>query len=148
MTHAYAVARRWYAWRRPARSTVAVAVWYGGRVLTVAHSYKAGRTLPGGGLRRGEAPERGAARELREETGLRIALDKLTLVDVTTFETRYGKRTNWLFRIDLAEVPRVCGNGWETTDAALTDPAAVPFLSGRTGRLQGQAGLQQVSSAP
>lgn len=131
MRHAYALARLWYAWWRPARRTVAVAAWHDGRVLTVAHSYKSGRTLPGGGLRHGEAPERGAARELREETGLRVAPAALTLVAVTEFDTRYGRRTNWLYSVDLADRPRVRANGWETIDVALTDPAKLPFLARR-----------------
>jgi ADP-ribose pyrophosphatase YjhB (NUDIX family) len=45
-----------------------------GRVLLVRHSYGARDRweLPGGHVRRGEAPERGAHREIAEELGLRV----------------------------------------------------------------------------
>jgi 8-oxo-dGTP diphosphatase len=45
-----------------------------GRVLLVRHSYKKGWGTPGGFLDRGEAAEVGAAREVWEETGLRVEL--------------------------------------------------------------------------
>lgn len=103
-----------------------IAVWYGDRVLMVSHSYKSGQTLPGGGVRRGEEPAQGAARELREETGIRVDPALLRLVDVTDTEGRYGKRQTWLYELRLAEPPSVRVNGWETVGAALMDPAILP----------------------
>lgn len=41
-----------------------------GRIVLVRHSYMAGWHFPGGGLKRGETPEQGIVRELREEIGL------------------------------------------------------------------------------
>lgn len=44
-----------------------------GRLLLVRHSYgPGGWALPGGGMKRGEAPEAAAAREVAEEVGCRI----------------------------------------------------------------------------
>jgi 8-oxo-dGTP diphosphatase len=50
-----------------------------GRILIVEHTYR--RTipwgLPGGWLKRAESPETGLAREVLEETGLRVRVDAL-----------------------------------------------------------------------
>jgi 8-oxo-dGTP pyrophosphatase MutT (NUDIX family) len=54
-----------------------------GRVL-LAHWNEGGRsgwTLPGGGIDPGEDPEQAARREVREETGYKVALDALIGVD-------------------------------------------------------------------
>jgi ADP-ribose pyrophosphatase YjhB (NUDIX family) len=73
-------------WPQRRGNGVKCALTHGGRVLLVRHTY--GRRevwyLPGGGVRRGEAPLRGAAREMQEELGLR----DLDLREVATFETR------------------------------------------------------------
>lgn len=57
----------------------------GDEVLLVRHTYGGRRTwrLPGGALRRGEQPLHGAAREMREELGLReLDLHVLSAVDM------------------------------------------------------------------
>ena len=48
----------------------AVAVWYGGRILLVRHSYRRGYGLPCGAMKPGESPAAAAARELQEEVGI------------------------------------------------------------------------------
>ena len=129
MPLAYAVARRWYAWRRPDRRTAAVIVWHGDRVVTVAHSYKSGRSLPGGGLRCHEAPAPGAARELHEETGIAVDPADLRLLDITVLNGRYGKRTTWFYELHLARPPHLRVNGWEVVNAAMSLPETVPALA-------------------
>ncbi len=61
------------------RAGAAVAVWYGGRILLVRHSYRRGYGLPGGAMKPGETPEAAAARELREEVGIEAQPEELVL---------------------------------------------------------------------
>jgi ADP-ribose pyrophosphatase YjhB (NUDIX family) len=72
-------------WRRRGDGVKCVLT-HDGRVLLVRHTY--GRRdvwyLPGGSVHRGEAPLRGAAREIEEELGLR----NLELLVLATFDTR------------------------------------------------------------
>jgi ADP-ribose pyrophosphatase YjhB (NUDIX family) len=52
------------------------------RILVVRTTYLGpGWMLPGGRVERGETPHEAAVRETREETGLRVELDRLLLVD-------------------------------------------------------------------
>ncbi len=122
MPPAYALACFWYAWCRPSRSTAAVAVWHGNRILLVSHSYKKGYSLPGGGMRRDEAPECGAVRELFEETGIAIEPAALQLADVSKRKGHYGERTTYLFEVRLlGDAPQIRVNGWEITAGSLVD---------------------------
>ncbi len=54
-----------------------------GRILLLEHTYRRGTPwgLPGGWLKRGESPEAGLAREVLEETGLRVSVDRLLAAD-------------------------------------------------------------------
>lgn len=52
------------------RSVQAIVITPGNYLVMVRHSYMPGWHFPGGGLRRGETPEDGILRELREEIGL------------------------------------------------------------------------------
>jgi len=54
-----------------------------GRMLVVEHTYRRQVPwgLPGGWLKQAESPEAGLAREVLEETGLRIRVDALLAVD-------------------------------------------------------------------
>lgn len=50
-----------------------------GRVLLVRHTYgRLNWELPGGGADPGESPDETAVREIREETGLEVRIDRLT----------------------------------------------------------------------
>lgn len=66
----FPLARLWWRlWRAPHEGAL-VAVHVGAALLLVRTSYRTGWTFPGGGVRRGEAPEAAARRELAEEIGL------------------------------------------------------------------------------
>ena len=53
-----------------------------GRILVVRTTYLGpGWMLPGGRVERGETPHAAAVREVREETGMQVEVDRLLLVD-------------------------------------------------------------------
>jgi ADP-ribose pyrophosphatase YjhB (NUDIX family) len=80
---------------------------HGGRVLLVRHTYGQRHTwyVPGGGVRRREPPLEAAAREMREELGVR--------------DLRWRELVTRDMRVDRMEVRLTC------VYAELSDPAAI-----------------------
>jgi ADP-ribose pyrophosphatase YjhB (NUDIX family) len=123
---AHRARKRWFRWARPQTGGVAVvALDEEDRVFLVRHSYGSGRwCLPGGGLRRGEDPERCARREMREELG--VALESVELA-VRFEETLYGApHRAFVFTARFAGDPRIDGrevidSGWFALDALPAD---------------------------
>lgn len=72
------------------------------RILLVRNSYNSWFTLPGGRVDRGESFTSGAARELREETGVHVAEADLALVHAATH--RWQQRTERI-EIHAARLP-------------------------------------------
>jgi ADP-ribose pyrophosphatase YjhB (NUDIX family) len=91
----------WFV-RRPREQGVRCALWRDGDLLLVRHSYgERGWLLPGGRLKRGEAPSEGARREVRQEVGADLRdWDELGSI----FTTRMHKRdTTFFVRARLGE---------------------------------------------
>lgn len=111
---AYNVSLLWarLSGRRPMGA--AVAVWHGGKVLIVRHSYRDGYGLPGGTIMRNEAPAAAAARELAEETGIVVASDEL--------EPAYTVHGSYVFEHHAARLPRITIDNREIVEAAFVDP--------------------------
>lgn len=64
-----------------------------GRILVVRTTYLGpGWMLPGGRVERGETPHGAAVRETREETGIRVVVERLLLVDA-----RRGRDVSFVF---------------------------------------------------
>ena len=80
---AYVVAHRmlrtWWFVRRPETFGTLVAIWHGGEVLLVRNSYRRPITLPGGYRRPHETPQQAGRRELKEEVGIEVPAERLTL---------------------------------------------------------------------
>ncbi len=74
---AYLLAHVWWFARRPQAEGALVAVWCGERVLLIQNSYKPQLGMPGGGRHPDEPWDEAAARELREEVGLRVPASAL-----------------------------------------------------------------------
>jgi 8-oxo-dGTP diphosphatase len=77
-----------------------------GRVALVRERYKDWEneqwSLPSGAVEPGESPAEAAVRELREETGLRVRVDQLTLVAEVLVVSRDGasRSTAWNYRAE------------------------------------------------
>lgn len=131
---AYRIMLIWWFVRRPNHHGTCVAIWVGPRILMIRHSYRNGLTWPGGSVRRGETPADAARRELKEETGLAIASDKLRYVGevLERWEWRYDYVS--LFELRLKRAPALRLDDREVIGAALMSPKAalaqplVPFI--------------------
>ena len=102
-----------------------------GHILLFKHTYRRRHPwgLPGGWLGRGEGLEEGIKRELREEAGLEIAVDRLALSEL---EVRYR-------RIDLLYLCHITGGAFrpsaEVSACAYFPPQALPDILPEQRRL-------------
>jgi 8-oxo-dGTP diphosphatase len=97
---AYALVRLHYALLHPRVRGALVVLRHGGEVLVLRNSYRRAWSLPGGGVRRGEAGREAARRELREEIGLQAAAAQLRPLRPVDLEWE-GKRDH----VELFELP-------------------------------------------
>lgn len=120
-----------------------------GRMLLLRHPRAVGWSLPAGLLRRRERPVDGCARELAEETGLRLRAEDLTpatpnaIVDTgrvwvdTVFEARVPGSTV-TFEVDGAEIAEIA---WHRLDR-------LPPLTVATARLLAHYGIGPYKDYP
>lgn len=94
-----------------------------GRVGLARHSYRAGLSLPGGGVKRGEPPERAILRELREELG-EVRSDPPILVGVYSRPTFWATNVVLLYRLMNSQVE--FRKSFEVRDLVFVDPHAPP----------------------
>ena len=126
-------------WAPVALGVHALIVEPGGKVLLARHSYMRGWSLPGGGVRRGEAPVAALLRELREELG-EVRSDPPELVGVFSRPAGWATNVVMLYRLDKADVTFT--PNFEVREILFADPAAPPqhTASGTRRRLAEHAG--------
>lgn len=105
--------RSWWWVRRPQVHGAAVVVRVGDRILLVRNSYQPRLTLPGGQMKRGEAPAAAAARELREEVGLAVEPEALRPVLDRVFRHSGMRNRVALFELRLPAEPALAPDGRE-----------------------------------
>lgn len=117
---------RLWRWRGPTTVGVKVIVTDPeGRVLLVKTRYQRMWTLPGGGVHRRETPEDAAARELREETGVRIASEELIFAGLLS---NFAEGKSDYIAVYAAAVPAetALAPGIEIAAARFLDQDALP----------------------
>lgn len=106
-----------------------------GRTLVVLHRYEPHWMLPGGGVRRREAPVDAAIREMHEELGLTFSRDALAVLGEyrTTGEGKRDTITLFAGVLPVGAIPRVTSRelrevAWVTTDDQRCSPATARRL--------------------
>ena len=131
--------------RRPETTGALVAVWHRGRVLLVKNSYRSQLTLPGGYVKSREDRRTTAARELREEVGIRVQPKRLVHAYHGTHFFEYRKDTLDIFELELDDEPNVRVDDREVVSAELYTPNealgmdVVPHLEEYLSRRVGQS---------
>jgi ADP-ribose pyrophosphatase YjhB (NUDIX family) len=119
-----------------------------GRLLLLRQPPGPGWSVPGGLLNRGERPVAGAARELAEETGIRVPVDELRpLVPNALVHTR-GR---WIDMVFEGAVP--AGDAFTIDPAEVHEAAwhpidALPRLTPQTAQLLGHYGIGPEADRP
>lgn len=128
---AYPLARVYWFVARPKKGGVKCVITRGDEVLLVRHTYGDRRAweVPGGGVKRGEAPLEAARREMHEELGLSIS-DWTALGD---FFARFEHRgdTMYCFHAVLSEDVSPVADRTEIAEARWFPTAAPPPHTGR-----------------
>jgi 8-oxo-dGTP diphosphatase len=125
----FRLVRVWWWLRRPNHHGALVAIWVGGRVLTVRQSYRANLSWPGGGIRRGEDPRDAACRELAEELGLVVRPSELTPVREIIIDCDFRRDHVSVFELHLQAEPRLRIDNREIVAAHFVEP--LPLLAER-----------------
>lgn len=119
---AYRGMRLYWALAHPTTNGALVTLWNGGEVLLVRNSYVPYYSLPGGYIRRGEAPAHAVIRELAEEVGVTANASDLELVFDGTHEWEGKSDHVRIFSLGLAMRPEVQVDHREVVEASWWSP--------------------------
>jgi ADP-ribose pyrophosphatase YjhB (NUDIX family) len=119
-----------------------------GRLLLLRQPPGHGWTLPGGLLNRRERPAEAAARELAEETGIRLAPDELTEGVPNAVVHVNGRWIDLVFRARVPADVTLTVDGAEVYEAAFHPIDGLPPLSAPTARLLAYFGIGPYTGYP
>jgi 8-oxo-dGTP pyrophosphatase MutT (NUDIX family) len=112
-----------------------------GRMLLQRQPPGHGWSLPGGLLERGERPAVGAARELLEESGVRVDPDTLTPMNPNVIVHSDGRWIDCVFEAYVPSDTPLHVDGGEVLEAAWFRLDALPPLTVATARLLARYGI-------
>lgn len=117
---AFPLVRLWWRIRRRPHLGALVAIWVDDALLLVRSSYKAGWSVPGGGVEPGETPAQAGAREVREEIGLVVSVVEPSVIVRGDWDGR--PETVHFFDVRLRAVPPLRLDNREVIGARLVRP--------------------------
>lgn len=113
----------------------------GNRMLLLRQPPGRAWSLPAGLLKRGEPPAVGAARELHEETGVRVDPEALTPAQPNAVVHNRGRWVDVVFRTRVADTVTLTPDGAEVIEVAWHPLAELPPLTTATARLLRHYGI-------
>ncbi len=118
--------------RRPVVRGVKCVITDNGRVLLVRHTYgPRGWDLPGGSMKRGEAPVNAARREMHEELG--VSIDEWRSLGLVSASCNHRRDRLHCFQAEVS-APKIEIDRGELADANWFHPGALPRKVGRYTR--------------
>jgi ADP-ribose pyrophosphatase YjhB (NUDIX family) len=112
-----------------------------GRIMLQRQPPGHGWSIPGGLLERGERPAAGAARELFEESGVRVDQADLTALDPNVIVHSAGRWIDCVFEAYVPADTQFTVDGGEVLEAAWYRLDALPPLTVPTARLLAHYGI-------
>ncbi len=127
-TVAYRMMRVYWWIRRPRTHGALVAIWHDNKILLIRNSYHNYYSLPGGYVHPNEPAAEAAVRELKEELGLEIAIDRLEPAVEQKLEWEFKTEQLDLFALNCDEAPEIEADGREVVSAEYFLPDAALLL--------------------
>ncbi|MGC9667260.1 NUDIX hydrolase [Planosporangium sp. 12N6] len=119
-----------------------------GRILLLRQPPSSGWSIPGGLLNRGERPPAGAARELAEETGIRVDPARLRPGVPNAVVHTGGRWVDMVFEVSVPADQALTIDEAEVHEAAWYPLDALPRLSTPTARLLAHYGIGPLADDP
>jgi ADP-ribose pyrophosphatase YjhB (NUDIX family) len=119
-----------------------------GRILLLRQPPGPGWSIPGGLLNRGERPAAGAARELAEETGIRVAPERLKPGVPNAIVHTRGRWIDMVFEVSVPASETLKIDEAEVHEAAWYPLDALPRLTTPTANLLAHYGIGPFKDDP
>jgi len=118
------------------------------RILLLRQPPGPGWSIPGGLLNRGEHPLAGAARELAEETGIRVEPEQIRPGVPNAIVHTGGRWVDMVFEVSVPATATFDVDDAEVHEAAWHPLADLPRLTGPTARLLAHYGIGPLKDNP